>query len=143
MSTYLPTALRRQLEMADDHRCAYCRTSQANSGYPMVVDHVLPQSKGGQTEFANLCFACYRFNLFKGSITERIDPLTGEDTPLFHPRQQRWTDHFGWDAEGIRLIGLTAIGRVTVNALNIYNETILHARRNWVTAGWHPPQENE
>jgi hypothetical protein len=143
MSTYLPAALRRQLELADDHRCAYCRTSQANSGYPMVVDHVWPQSKGGQTELANLCFACYRCNLFKGSITERVDPLTGEETSLFQPRRHRWTDHFDWATDAMRLLGLTATGRVTVIALNMNNETILQARRNWVIAGWHPPRESE
>jgi hypothetical protein len=124
MSVYLTVELRRQLEMADDHRCAYCHTSQANSGYPMVVDHVLPQSSGGLTEFANLCFSCHRCNLFKGAVTERIDPLTSNITPLFHPRRQRWADHFAWDEEGIHLIGLTATGRVTVLAHNPNHDSI-------------------
>jgi hypothetical protein len=143
MPTYLPASLRRQLEEADDHRCAYCHTSEANSGYPMVVDHRWPQSKGGKTELSNLCFACHRCNLYKGAATERIDPLTGELTALFNPRQQRWSDHFTWDEAGIRVLGLTAAGRVTVIALNMNNEAILHARRNWVSVGWHPPDEKQ
>ena len=141
MSTYLSAALRQQLRESDDHRCAYCQTTQANSGYPMVIDHLIPQSKGGLTEFANLCFACHRCNEFKGGMTQMEDPLTGEMTALFHPRQQPWAEHFTWDETGIRLVGLTATGRVTIIALNMNNEVILDARRNWVRVGWHPPPQ--
>ena len=58
MSTYLPAELRQQLVDADDHRCAYCRPTEANTGKPMVVDHIIPEVQGGQTAFHNLCFAC-------------------------------------------------------------------------------------
>lgn len=67
------------------------------------------------------------------------DPLTGDGVSLFHPRQHQWSDHFIWDAAGIRLLGLTAIGRATIIALNINNEVIIDARRRWVSVGWHPP----
>ena len=45
MSTYLPAELRQQLVEADDHRCAYCQSSEANTGQPMVVDHSSPKPK--------------------------------------------------------------------------------------------------
>ena len=96
-------------------------------------------SKGGTTEFDNLCFACHRCNEFKGATTALEDPLSGEMTPLFHLRRQAWPEHFTWDATGIRIVGLTAVGRMTVIALNMNNEIILDARRNWVSVGWHPP----
>lgn len=108
VAIYLPATLRQRLIEADDHRCAYCRTSQANSGSPMVVDHLLPLSKGGGTAFDNLCFACYRCNLFKGSQVTAIDPLSGEMAPLFHARRDRWGEHFAWDEAGLRILGLTA-----------------------------------
>ena len=38
------------------------------------------------------------------------------------------------------IVGLTAIGRATVEALKMNNEFIVPARRHWVEAGWHPPQ---
>lgn len=142
MSAYLPVALRQQLLDADDHRCAYCHTTQANSGYPMVVDHIIPRSRGGETEFNNICFACHRCNEFKGSTRYFEDPLGGERTPLFHPRQQVWTNHMRWDETGIRMVGETAVGRVTLIALNMNNEVILDARRNWVRVGWHPPKSS-
>ena len=139
MSTYLTVELRQRLLETDDRRCAYCQTTQFNSGYPMVVDHIIPRSKGGQTESENLCFACHRCNEFKRSTMAMEDPLTGETVRLFHPRQQRWTDHFTWDVTGTRIIGLTAAGRVTVIALRMNNEVIVDARQNWVSVGWHPP----
>lgn len=140
MSIYLPKELRRQLEEADDQCCAYCQTWQANSGQKMVPDHIIPESKGGERVFANLCFSCRLCNEFKGSRTREIDPITGEIFPLFHPRQQKWSDHFAWDERGTQIVGLTAIGRTTIIALQMNNEIIIPAREKWVSAGWHPPK---
>lgn len=140
MSVYLSTALRQQLVEADDHCCAYCQTLQSNSGYPMVVEHIYPRSKGGATAFNNLCFACHRCNEFKSSTTSAEDPLTGENMSLYHPRQQNWHEHFAWNETGTHIIGLTAVGRVTVIVLNMNNKEIIDARQNWASVGWHPPQ---
>ncbi len=141
VAIYLSATLRQRLIEADDHRCAYCHTSQANSGSPMVVDHLLPLSKGGVTAFDNLCFACYRCNLFKGSKVTAIDPLSGEMAPLFDARRDRWDEHFTWDEAGVRILGLTAVGRATAAALNLNNDIILDARRNWMRLGWRPGME--
>jgi hypothetical protein len=40
--------------------------------------------------------------------------------PLFHPRRDRWSEHFAWF--GPRIEGLTATGRVTVIMLGM-NDT--------------------
>jgi hypothetical protein len=79
---------------------------------------ILPRNKDGKTEFDNLCFACHRCNECKGATTMLADLLTGEITPLFHPRRQAWSEHFAWDATGVRISGLTAVGRVTAIVLN-------------------------
>lgn len=138
MAVYLSTKLRLRLEEVDDHHCAYCRTLQLYCGHPMVVEHIWPKNKGGITTFENLCYACYRCNLFKGSQTHRIDPQSGELTPLFHPRQHEWHQHFVFDPSGLQIVGLTAIGRATVVALNMNNDVLVDARRNWVRLGWSP-----
>jgi hypothetical protein len=140
MSVYLPGELRRQLEEADDHRCAYCQTLQANSGQKMVPDHITPESMGGKRVFENICFSCRLCNEFKGSRTVGTDPLTDQIVSLFHPRSQNWPDHFDWEESGTRIIGLTAIGRATVLTLRMNNEVIVPARQRWVGAGWHPPK---
>lgn len=140
MSTYLSSEMRLRLLEADDHRCAYCRTTEKNSGQPMVVDHLIPVSLGGITEFENLCFSCRRCNEFKGGNIQAEDPLTGAYVSLFNPREQQWDEHFRWDSTGIHLVGLTAVGRATIVALRMNNQVILSARRRWVSVGWHPPE---
>ena len=137
--SYLPTDLHERLLEADNHCCAYCRTTESNTGQPMTVDHILPQAEGGDTTFENLCFACRRCNEYKGITVSAQDPLTGETEPLFHPRQQVWADHFQWDESGTLLVGLTAVGRATIVALKMNNSIIVYARRRWVSVGWHPP----
>jgi hypothetical protein len=82
--SYLSADLRDRLLEADDRHCAYCYTTEANTGQPMTVDHITPQAQGGETTFGNLCFACRRCNEFKGNTTSARDPLTSETTPLFH-----------------------------------------------------------
>jgi hypothetical protein len=106
----------------------------------MVVDHVIPESKGGLTEFDNLCFSCRRCNEFKGSNITAQDPLTGKSVSFYHPRQQKWHEHFAWDETGVLIAGLTPVGRATVIALNMNDAIIVAARRRWVSVGWHPPE---
>ena len=137
--SYLPVDLRDRLFEADDRCCAYCQTTEANTGQPMTIDHITPQVRDGETAFENLCFACRRCNEFKGSSISAQDPLTGETVTLFHPRRQMWTDHFQWDDSGALIVSSTAIGRATVVALNMNNPVIVDARRRWIGVGWHPP----
>jgi 5-methylcytosine-specific restriction endonuclease McrA len=90
------TALRRQVMLLDGHRCAYCRSPMV-IGIPMVVEHIVPIIAGGLTVLDNLCLSCYRCNEFKGARQTAPDPDDGQDILLFHPRRQRWTEHFTWD----------------------------------------------
>jgi 5-methylcytosine-specific restriction endonuclease McrA len=106
----VPAALRAQVAAADDHQCAYCHTSEEITGLPLEIDHITPAAAGGTATFENLCTACGPCNRTKARLTEAIDPLTGELAPLFHPRQQRWADHFAWSAGATQIEGLTAVG---------------------------------
>jgi len=47
---------RRTVLLRDDHQCAYC------GGVADTVDHVLPRSRGGLHEWANVVAACDRCN---------------------------------------------------------------------------------
>jgi len=40
----------------------------------------------------------------------------------------------------VKIVGLTPVGRATISALNLNNEVAVEVRRNWVLAGWHPPE---
>ena len=105
----------------------------------MNIEHIIPISRGGSSEESNLCLSCAWCNSYKWARTHEIDLETGQKVPLFHPRRDRWHDHFRWNQNGIQIIGLTAIGRATVIALKMNNEFITPARRHWAGAGWHPP----
>ena len=139
MSRYISASLKAQVFAADGRRCCYCKTSEANSGIPMTVDHIVPRSKGGTGAFENLCLACRTCNEFKSDAVEVLDPVTAEAVALFHPREQAWVEHFAWSDDGLRVEGLTPVGRATVVALRMNNSIILAARERWVISGWHPP----
>jgi pSer/pThr/pTyr-binding forkhead associated (FHA) protein len=64
--------------------------------------------------------------------------------PLYHPRNQQWSDHFAWNEDFSLIIGLTATGRATVETLQINREGVVNLRRVLYTMGEHPPvEENE
>jgi hypothetical protein len=131
--------LRQQVMIAADYRCEYCKASARITGTPLVIDHVFPQSLGGEDDVENLAAACYRCNLLKNNKTQVQDVETGEQTRLFNPRSDVWSEHFAWTEGGQLLVGLTAIGRVTVLALRLNNDNLVVARSLWIAAGWHPP----
>lgn len=139
MAAYISKEICKQVRAVDNGRCAYCQTSEANSGIPLSFDHIQPRAKGGLSILENLCQACRPCNEHKSDQTEAIDPLSNRIVTLFNPRGHHWADHFTWDATGIHILGLTAIGRATIIALDMNNATIKPARRRWVAAGWHPP----
>jgi len=101
-------------------RCAYCRMHQSLQGATFHVEHIVPQSEGGSDDHDNLCLACPSCNLCKSNRTKSIDPLTRQESPLFHPRLQVWAEHFQWN--GLEVLGRTAIGRGTVAALELNSE---------------------
>ncbi len=105
----------------------------------MHIEHILPLSRRGTSDEQNLCLACAWCNSYKWAQIYALDPITGQEVALFHPRTQRWHEHFRWSENGVYIIGLTAVGRATVDALKMNNPFIVPARRHWVEAGWHPP----
>jgi len=141
MSEYITADLRRQVAARD--RYAYCQTSEANSGIPMTIDHIIPIAVGGPTTLDNLCLACRSCNEAKGKRTIAVDFLSGQDCALFKPLEQNWNDHFTWSPDGVEIEAKTPIGRATIAALRMNNPVICAARRRWVLSGWHPPKDLE
>lgn len=85
----------------------------------------------------NLALACVSCSLRKGARQEIEDLETGETVFIFHPRRQEWREHFVWD--GDRIVGLTATGRSTVQALGLNRPTMLAIRGEERLLGRHPP----
>lgn len=63
----------------------------------------------------------------KGPNIAGLDSETGDLVRLFHPRTDKWTDHFVWD--GPELKGRTQIGRVTISVLFINDPEVVALRR--------------
>ena len=105
----------------------------------LEIEHITPRSKGGTDEENNLWLACHSCNLYKGDQTHGRDPLTGRRVRIFNPRQQKWKLHFRWSENGDLIIGQTTCGRATILALKLNNLIAVTVRRNWIAAGWHPP----
>jgi len=81
------------------------------------IEHIIPRKHHGSDEIDNLALACFACNNHKGPNLSGLDPKTAEMSRLFHPRRDKWEQHFQWD--GARLIGRTPIGRSTVDVLAI------------------------
>jgi len=77
--------------------CEYCRSQARFAMQPFSVEHIIPQSQGGQNKLDNLALSCQGCNNHKYTKTEGRDPVSGDIVPLFHPRRQRWRDHFVWN----------------------------------------------
>jgi hypothetical protein len=95
---------------------------QSLQGATFHVEHIIPRSRGGQTQLDNLAWACPSCNLHKANRVEVIDADTGNQVPLFNPRLDNWQAHFRWD--GYRVVGHTPTGRATIAALDLN-----HSRR--------------
>jgi hypothetical protein len=137
----IPDRLRAKVAEEAGHRCGYCLSPQQLIPFVLEIDHLIPTARGGSDEGDNLWLACHACNLHKGEQIEGLDPETEQFVPLFNPRRQKWSEHFGWSEDGVEVIGRTACGRATVNALQMNREVAVVVRRNWVAAGWHPPQQ--
>jgi len=107
--------------------CEYCRLRQRDLHFPPFhIEHIVPRQHGGSDDDTNLALACHHCNLHKGPNLTGIDPDTGEIMPLFNPRTQIWTEHFGWS--GVNVIGRTPVGRTTVVVLAMNAERQIQLR---------------
>jgi len=89
----------------DDFSCQYCQKKLDQK--LLTVDHVQPRSKGGKTNWNNVCCACSRCNTHKANrvdwkpIREPHKPTYGEllvkvkNMPLQIP-DEKWAPYLGW-----------------------------------------------
>jgi hypothetical protein len=114
-------------------RCEYCRLHQDDNELVHHVEHIVAKQHGGSDDPNNLALACHRCNLHKGPNLTGIDPQTGLVVPLFHPRHDRWPEHFVF--LGARIEGLSATGRATVQVLAMNDARRLEVRQEVLKYG--------
>ena len=96
--------------------CEYCLLPEEHSGYPHQVDHIVSRKHGGASTEDNLALACVACNRNKGADVAALS-TSGDPVRLFHPRRQRWLDHFLWDGPAVR--PLSDVGEVTIRILRL------------------------
>ena len=119
--------------------CEYCWSQSRYSTHSFALEHILPKHRGGKTTLENLALACQGCNNHKHIKIKGRDPVSLQLAGLFHPRQQRWSEHFAWSDDYLEMIGLTPTGRATIETLQLNREEVINLRRILIACGEHPP----
>lgn len=106
--------------------------------FPFEVEHITPLSRQGADSEKNLALACRSCNLRKSNRTSGVDPDSNTEVRFFHPRQDQWDSHFQADATSGMIMGTTAIGRTSVNSLEMNSQPQVTARQLWIRLGLFP-----
>ena len=138
---YIPEKLRKQIIKRARGYCEYCRCPDTVTNSPFSVDHIIPKSKGGKTVPSNLAYACQGCNGKKHNKLKAFDPFTRKRVALFHPRKQKWADHFSWSDNFKLMLGLTPTGRATIEALGLNRLGVVNLRGILCDSDQHPPED--
>ena len=139
MSTRISPSIRRDIRAQAGSICEYCHTTEQWQYVPFTIDHVRPPRLGGTSAPDNLALACFHCNRQKGERVAAVDPDSGIEVHLFNPRQQSSQEHFIWSADKLMIVGLTPVGRATVEALRLNRERIIPIRAADLIINRHPP----
>jgi HNH endonuclease len=132
---YISATLKIQVIQHAKGCCEYCGYPELASFAPHEIDHIIAQKHGGATLEENLALACTLCNKHKGSDLTSIDPMTGKLESLFHPRHDKWSEHFRFE-DGI-IHPLTAKGRVTARLLQLNQSDRVQERLVLMNSGYY------
>ena len=118
--------------------CEYCQSPLDFSSDDFAVEHIVPKSLLGSDDLDNLALSCQGCNNRKFVSVSAVDPVSGVETRLYHPRTDVWFEHFMWSDDFTILIGLTAVARATIERLELNRSRIQNLRRILVLANEHP-----
>jgi hypothetical protein len=135
----MKAALERDIRRRARGCCEYCRFPQAHHFKKFHIDHVIAEQHGGPTVAENLALCCSHCNFHKGPNLSGVDPITKQIVQLFNPRQDRWSDHFDFNAATI--VGLTPAGRATVGVLNMNAAVRVRLRTELINMRVFPPTD--
>jgi hypothetical protein len=122
-----------------NRKCEYCLCLIDFIPDPFTIEHIIALSKGGTDELDNLAIACFGCNLYKQDKITIFDTITEQNIRLYNPRIEDWNTHFSWNENFTEVIGITAIGKVTVIQLKLNRIGLINIRKLLVMYGEHPP----
>jgi hypothetical protein len=132
----LPESVRQEVIRRAQNRCEYCLYPEGRSAFAHQVDHIVSRKHGGSSTLDNLAYCCVFCNRYKGADVAAINPQTGEAVRFFHPRLQRWPDHFR--IRGAIIEPLTREGEATARLLRFNHGERIVERAMLQSAGWYP-----
>ena len=135
----VPLGVREAISQRARGCCEYCRSQARFATQAFSVEHIIPHGHGGTTTLDNLAFACQGCNNHKYTKVTGWDPIRGDTVRLFNPRRDLWGDHYVWSEDYTRIIGITPIGRATVETLRLNRPGVVNLRRVLFEVGEHPP----
>lgn len=136
MTSRVGEQVRRLVETRAQWACEYCLIHEDDTFFGCEVDHVISQKHDGPSDPENLAYACLPCNRQKGSDIASIHWLTGELVRFFHPRRDRWTDHFR--IEGPAIVPKTEVGEVTARILRMNDPDRILERETLIELGRYP-----
>lgn len=135
----IPQAIRDYVANRAEHCCEYCWSQQKYCPDPLSIDHIEPRSRGGSDDDSNLALSCAGCNGLKHAAVRGFDPVTDREVPLYHPRRDRWSDHFAWSNDYQVIQGVSATGRATIHRLQLNRSSVINLRLVLGAVGKHPP----
>jgi hypothetical protein len=121
-----------------NHRCEYCKAPEVVFNFPLEVEHIVPLSRQGSDDEANLALACRSCNLRKGNRISGMSSSSNVEVRFFNPREDQWGDHFQVSVESGEVVGRTPVGEVTVEYLEMNSPAQVGARQLWIRLGLFP-----
>jgi HNH endonuclease len=137
---YIPISVQRAVIKLSNGYCEYCLYPENYASDFFHFDHIIPLSKGGKSELLNIARSCGRCNGFKSQNIYHFDPLSGLSCPIFNPRKSLWVEHFQWSEDDLLILGQTAVGRATVELLQLNRQSVINLRQLLINSGLHPPK---
>jgi hypothetical protein len=121
--------VREFVRLRANDQCEYCLYPSRYPPDPLTVDHIPPLADHGVSEPANLAYCRQGCNGHKYTATSAFDYVTGRDVRLYNPRTQNWADHFEWNEDNEILIGVSPVGRTTIERLQLNRFGLIAMRR--------------
>lgn len=142
-TTNLSKTIRRLVQNRAKGYCEYCFCHKDFTTTPFCIEHILPKALGGTDDDSNLAYACGGCNGHKYTKAKAIDPKTDLSADIFNPRQQQWQEHFTWNNDFTFIIGVSDIGRATIDALKLNRLPVVNVRKGMIAMGMHPPENHK
>ena len=136
---YITAEQKRAILKRAEGRCEYCKCLRKYSPQPFVIEHIIALARGGNNDLSNLALACGGCNGHKYTKITALDSLTNVMASLYNPREHIWSEHFKWNTDFLLMIGVTAIGRATINTLRLNRKEVINLRELTTLTNEHPP----